>query len=607
MKQKLLRNLFLLCALIVGSSAWADTKTEGFEKKSASTTYNSTVTINENQSDCGIGWSIYYGTVSTNDKISGSNSAQMRWYSSATSNYPYMITTTAVDGLSNVSLKARTSSLDVKMDISYSTDGETWTVGKTYSFTETGKGEAVSLDIPSGNQYVKFGVNSSSTAPKSGNYKLIIDDVVFTYSSSKEDATWSVDPASVSIMENELAYLQLTTNYDGTLTFTSNDEDVVVVEYNPSTKVITVLGGKAGSTTISVTGDATENFNAINKIIDVTVNHNELTYNLVDELGPLGYDYYGLTPSGSDTYVQPKDESTERTGNYGVTILWEKAEGGTYPRFDQAYTRFYQKNTLTVTAPAGSYITKIVFVEPTSGKSWSGSMTASTGNYVSDVKTWYATEENITSVVLTNDNTKRIGEIDVYLKATSLPISVTSAGYATFVSDVDLDYSAVDGLKAYKATVDGVNITFDRVTTVPAGEGVLLSAAEGTYTVPVAASAVAAWAADDNAFVRGTGEAVATDNGDGAYNYILNVVNEVPGFYQAAGNKVAKNRAYLKAAVSTARIDIALDGETTSISEECRVQSEEFATAAMYDLQGRRVEKPTKGLYIVNGKKVVVK
>jgi hypothetical protein len=50
--------------------------------------------------------------------------------------------------------------------------------------------------------------------------------------------------------------------------------------------------------------------------------------------------------------------------------------------------------------------------------------------------------------------------------------------------------------------------------------------------------------------------------------------------------------------------------ETTSLSEELRVKNEEFATAAeWYTLDGRKLDsKPTKaGLYIMNGKKVVIK
>ena len=52
------------------------------------------------------------------------------------------------------------------------------------------------------------------------------------------------------------------------------------------------------------------------------------------------------------------------------------------------------------------------------------------------------------------------------------------------------------------------------------------------------------------------------------------------------------------------------DEETTSLSEELRVKSEEFATATdWYTLDGRKLDgKPTqKGLYIVNGRKVVIK
>ena len=49
--------LALLAFLAIPMGMWGQsTKTEGFESASTSTTYNSTVTVNANQSDCGIGW-----------------------------------------------------------------------------------------------------------------------------------------------------------------------------------------------------------------------------------------------------------------------------------------------------------------------------------------------------------------------------------------------------------------------------------------------------------------------------------------------------------------------------------------------------------------------
>ena len=49
------------------------------------------------------------------------------------------------------------------------------------------------------------------------------------------------------------------------------------------------------------------------------------------------------------------------------------------------------------------------------------------------------------------------------------------------------------------------------------------------------------------------------------------------------------------------------DNETTGISEKVIVKSENLATAPAYNLAGQRVAQPKKGLYIVNGKKVMFK
>lgn len=183
------------------------------------------------------------------------------------------------------------------------------------------------------------------------------------------------------------------------------------------------------------------------------------------------------------------------------------------------------------------------------------------------------------------------------MTAISETVAVSNAGFATYASDFGLDFSGLD-VKAYKATVSGTTITFGKVTEVPAGEGVLLQG-EGTFEVPV--KSVDAWAADDNAFVRGTGAAVAT--GDGPYNYILNKVNGVVGFYKANGQTVAKNRAYLQSTTAAARISLNFDEETTGISEVAKSD----VSNKVFDLQGRHIAQPTKGLYIMNGRKVLVK
>ena len=123
-------------------------------------------------------------------------------------------------------------------------------------------------------------------------------------------------------------------------------------------------------------------------------------------------------------------------------------------------------------------------------------------------------------------------------------VEVTSARYATYASDNALDFTG-KSIEAYYATTkgDGTGVEFTRIYKVPAREGVLLHSASGATTldIPVATTKDDV---SDNVFKRGTGAAVATD-GSTVWNYILNNVGGNIGFYKAAGQKVAKNRAYL--------------------------------------------------------------
>ena len=191
---------------------------------------------------------------------------------------------------------------------------------------------------------------------------------------------------------------------------------------------------------------------------------------------------------------------------------------------------------------------------------------------------------------------------DVVLKkAGTEEVTVTSAGLATYVSDYDLDFTGLD-VKAYKAKVTGTDIVFTQVYEVPAGQGVLLRG-EGTFEVPVT---VGVAALEDNDFIRGTGEAVASNNEDGTCNYILNVVDGVVGFYKANNQTVATNRAYLKSTTATegaTRMGFRFDDETTGIESVAT----DVENTTIYNLNGMRVAQPQKGLYIQNGKKVVVK
>ena len=134
------------------------------------------------------------------------------------------------------------------------------------------------------------------------------------------------------------------------------------------------------------------------------------------------------------------------------------------------------------------------------------------------------------------------------------------------------------------------------VSAVPANTPILVQGAAGTYTFN---DATTTDAVTDNKLLASDGSIV----GDAATIYVLsNEESHGVGFYLlASGTKVPVNKCYLQVR-SGARSFIGFGDETAINSVKAEVQSSE-----VFDLQGRRVAQPTKGLYIMNEKKVMIK
>lgn len=189
-------------------------------------------------------------------------------------------------------------------------------------------------------------------------------------------------------------------------------------------------------------------------------------------------------------------------------------------------------------------------------------------------------------------------------------VTVTSAGLATYVSDFDLDYSD-KSISAYIAKEDDGKIKMTQVYKVPAGTGVLLKAnGAAKVNIPITTEITTDDTDNvkDNLFKRGEGKTVSSVTAP-SFNYILNNIDDKIGFYRANNKIVARNRAYLQTTIdapANGRLSIFFDdeaGEATGISEVKDVK----AADAIFNLNGVRVKNMTKGLYIVNGKKVIVK
>lgn len=185
-------------------------------------------------------------------------------------------------------------------------------------------------------------------------------------------------------------------------------------------------------------------------------------------------------------------------------------------------------------------------------------------------------------------------------------LQVTSAGASTLI--LPFASTIPDNLSCYTLTYTSgaSSVTATPVeTTLAANTPVLVNASEGKYKF-VNTTSVATAITGSGTHTAGalTGVYAVTVPGAGSA-YILSVKSDKLGFYKTtASSKVAPYRAYLTAtgeAPSFLNLDF---GGTTAVEAP---RTELNAHGVYYNLNGQRAEHPTKGLYIVNGRKVVVK
>jgi len=346
-------------------------------------------------------------------------------------------------------------------------------------------------------------------------------------------------------------------DYDGTITLTSTGAENVVV---------------------SLTGNVTRDF----ATLPFTFNGGKSNIANTDGLthDGLGSDYSSapkLKFDGSDDYLilkfneAPVSFSFDIKGNGfadGTFTVQTSADGENYTDL-KAYTEL------------GSTMTETFAL-------------ASTVRYIK----WVYTEKV--------DGNVALGNIKVSKDANDVvAVTVSAAGLATFASDSKLDFKNVPNLEAYIAKENGGKIELVQVNKVAAGTGVLLRALNSATDFKVPVTAATAEATTGNLFVRGVGAAVASEDG-GKYNYVLGKHKGEVGFYKAGGMTVATDKAYIQTTVAAARILFDFDNETTSINEVSTTNLTNN-TNEYFNLAGQRVAQPTKGLYIVNGKKYVIK
>lgn len=183
-------------------------------------------------------------------------------------------------------------------------------------------------------------------------------------------------------------------------------------------------------------------------------------------------------------------------------------------------------------------------------------------------------------------------------------VSVSEAGFATYATKNNVKAPEDENVKVMtvKVNAEGTAIELNEVkagTVIPAKTGILVKADQGNHNFVVTSKE--GTELTNNNLVAATADVPS----DGAKYFALTKIGDKVGFALVEKDVVIPaGKAYLEVTKGTAAAKFfGLDGEATGINSVKTAK----ADGAYYTLEGVKTTKPVKGLYIHNGKKIVVK
>ena len=193
------------------------------------------------------------------------------------------------------------------------------------------------------------------------------------------------------------------------------------------------------------------------------------------------------------------------------------------------------------------------------------------------------------------------------VREVEIAFSETNA-WASYYAAEDLQIPA--GLKAYivKSITDN-SVVVEEVSYIPQHEGVLLTYEEVAPEEAIFAKAYTGATEEFDNLLQGCSvkTSVETLTAEGSSIYVL--YNDE--FVKTTRGNIPAFRCYLELgaemAVAEGRLSIVEEGDVTDINSSLVNSEKRIVNSDVYDLQGRKVNQPVKGLYILNGKKVVIK
>lgn len=206
---------------------------------------------------------------------------------------------------------------------------------------------------------------------------------------------------------------------------------------------------------------------------------------------------------------------------------------------------------------------------------------------------------------ISNYGTDRADKTDDRTLSISMPdltegLKLAGDGWSTYCSERRLDLTMTEGITGYIVeSVTNRAVQLKEVKVVPAETGFIVNGNQSA-TLRLKATDGDADNVSGN-LLTGTLTATAAP----ANSYVLSTKNGQTGFFPVkAGLNIPANKAYLTTATGgNARQLVMPSGETTGISETVNPAAEQ----SIYTLQGVQVDKASKGIFVKNGKLIIIK
>lgn len=457
---------------------------------------------------------------------------------------------------------------DGTFKVQVSANGTDYTDIKTYtSFGSSTKSETIS-NIDKNVRYIKWVYTSKG----SGNVAL--GKIQLTAGDGKDpsDLAYAVPSYKVAADLNNFPIPTLTNPHGLTVVYSSNDEEIAMVDENDG---FVAIGTKIGTATITATFAGNDSYRAGTATYTITTydpnanDGSELKPYTVTEalalINTLG------TASSSPVYVKGivSTELSDINSTNGYANYYISVDGTTTAQLE-CYKGYNLGNTKFATTSDLSLGDEVVVYG--SLKMYNTTPEFNQNNFISQLK--HGSEPEVRSIEVKAANK-----------------------YKSYVSSQNLVVPA--GVTAYIATGEtATELTLTSVPKIKAGTPVILyaNASEDTgFSFQIT---------DDEVTYPATNLLKISDGTVVNGAYVLAKKNDVVGFYKWAGGALSPGKVYVEPS-SAAREFIGFNfDEVTGINE---VKNEKETVNGIFDLQGRKVVTPSKGLYIVNGKKVVIK